>query len=95
MVSISTQINSAVNVSMNPELGTWEHWINAIKSDGKNGLPGRPDAKVFADELPIWVDCHLSWHYDQPNSKKSKFLSNIVLRSDNKSCKGQLEQWAH
>jgi hypothetical protein len=76
----------------NPQPGSWEHWIIAIKSDGKQGLPGRPDRLPLSAPLPPWVDCHLSHYIDIPTSQsKPKIFKKIILQSDTKLCKGSLE----
>jgi len=78
---------------LTPPPGSWEHWIQTIKSDAPKGLPSRPDKLALFEPLPIWVDCHLSYYFDKPSkTPKSKISKKIVLRSNPKDCKGALEE---
>jgi hypothetical protein len=76
-----------------PPKGSWEHWIQSIKNDGSQGLPGRPDNLALFEPLPLWVDCHLSHYFDKPSeAPKSKISKKLILRSTPKNCQGALEE---
>ncbi|MBS1985017.1 MAG: hypothetical protein JST16_12680 [Bdellovibrionales bacterium] len=75
---------------------TWELWLQQATAPRAEHVPPRPDGQPLTAELPLWVDCHLSWRMDQPKlSKTSQVPSGVVLRSTPEKCKGQIEEWAH
>jgi len=81
-------------VVMTPPSGSWEAWLIALRQ-GKSPLPMRPDGRNLSLPLPLWVDCHLSWSTDRPQSKTRLGLADeIVLVGNPKLCRGQLEDWA-
>lgn len=71
--------------------GSWEAWIQAIRSNAVGGLPGRPDRKSLDAELPLWVDCALSFHWERQQAPRPRIAKNLILNSDAKACEGQLE----
>jgi hypothetical protein len=73
-----------------PPPHSWEAWLLEIRRNPKR-VPHRPDAKPASEELPVWVDCHLSWAFDR---KAQRLPPGLVLRSDSAMCKGQLEEYA-
>jgi hypothetical protein len=80
-------------MGLSPPKGSWEHWIQSVLNDGKQGLPGRPDNLSLLEPLPLWVDCHLSYYLDQPQLKtKPKIIKKLILRSTEKDCQGSLAE---
>ncbi len=73
-----------------PPTGSWEAWIVALR-EGKN--MARPDKKNSEADLPLWVDCHLSWAVDVGKEKSGlrTLPKQWVLKSTQKECTGQLE----
>ena len=87
--------NEASDISETPIQNSWEAWILKARFAKKpKELPIRPDQRSLTEPLPLWVDCHLSWSFDQPQARTSPALQGVVLRSTPHLCKGQLEEWA-
>lgn len=75
--------------------GTWEAWLQDLHQRAPKVAP-RPDGKNLSLRLPIWVDCHLSWLFENRSHlpKDMSFPEEIVLQSSSEECAFQMERWA-
>jgi hypothetical protein len=74
-----------------PPSDSWEAWILLLRQSSKE-TPVRPDNKNISLELPLWVDCHLSWQADR-SPEKIQIPEGLVLQSSPEQCSEQMENW--
>lgn len=74
---------------------SWEAWIQDLHRNAPKIMP-RPDGKNPSLRLPLWVDCHLSWLFENRAQlpKEMSFPEELVLQSSSEDCSFQMERWS-
>jgi hypothetical protein len=72
--------------SQPPSTQDWVRWLMELRQVAS--APPRPDGQALSSELPLWVECHMSFTMDHPELKKLyPSTQGLVLSRGEQQCR--------